>query len=789
MRSLRLTSALGVLAVVICLPGAALAQSTGSQQIEEEIVVTAAGTRDVGGTVVAVTVPKSRAVVTEEFLATQAPGQSILQSVNQIPGVNFVNNDPYGASGGSIRIRGFDGNRISLTQDGIPLNDTGNYAIYSSQQLDPELIEEARVNLGTTDVDSPTASATGGTINYNTRRPTDEMGLIIQPSIGSFDYKRIFGMFDTGEFTSFGTKAFVAASYTNYDKFKGPGELDKQQYNARVFQPLGDNGDFVSIIGHWNRSRNNFYRNLTLAEYRTNPDLDRDASCTRLAAGAGSQQDETNVCGNYYNLFINPSDTGNIRAQSRFTLAEGVTLTVDPSFQYVLANGGGTEVVAENDARLRGSSGAAGIDLNGDGDFLDRIRLYRPNNTNTRRVTLLSSLIWEAGDNSTFRLAYTFDRGRHRQTGEYGYLDANGDPESVFGGKRARAVETADGSILRNRDRLSIALLNQISAEYRGNFLDDLVEINVGLRAPFFKRELNQYCYTTTADVAYCSTQTEATIAPNNKVGTPFKATKKYDDILPNIGISLSPGEGHQVYASYAEGLSLPRTDDLYNRGTIGVETEKTDSFDLGYRFRSSQFIASVAGWYTKYENRLVRAFDQDLGISYTRNLGRVDLKGIDAQFGVTPTRGLDVTGFVSYTDSEIKDDIPLNATQFLPTKGKEVVDTPEWQFGGRVQYGNEWFQIGAQIKDVSGRWATDVNDERAPGYTLVDADLRINLDFTGFEGSYLQFNVINLFDEEYLGVISTRSNARALPGSSASAPQYSVGAPRTFTATLRAAF
>ena len=49
--------------------------------------------------------------------------------------------------------------RMGTDFDGIPLNDTGNYAIYTNQQLDGELISRASVNMGTTDVDSPTASA------------------------------------------------------------------------------------------------------------------------------------------------------------------------------------------------------------------------------------------------------------------------------------------------------------------------------------------------------------------------------------------------------------------------------------------------------------------------------------------------------------------------------------------------------------------------------------------------------------------------------------------------------
>ena len=38
------------------------------------------------------------------------------------------------------------------------------------------MIGEVNVNLGTTDVDSPTASAAGGTVNYRTIVPDEELG-------------------------------------------------------------------------------------------------------------------------------------------------------------------------------------------------------------------------------------------------------------------------------------------------------------------------------------------------------------------------------------------------------------------------------------------------------------------------------------------------------------------------------------------------------------------------------------------------------------------------------------
>src|SRR3546814_14109696 len=106
-----------------------------------------------------------------DVCSSDLPGQTILDTINLVPGVVFTNNDAYGSSGGQLSIRGFSEDRISLTFDGVPLNDSGTYALYSNQQLDPELIEQVNVYLGTTDVDRPTAAATGSKGTYPTTTP------------------------------------------------------------------------------------------------------------------------------------------------------------------------------------------------------------------------------------------------------------------------------------------------------------------------------------------------------------------------------------------------------------------------------------------------------------------------------------------------------------------------------------------------------------------------------------------------------------------------------------------
>ncbi len=867
-----LASSVAAFSVATVLAAPAYAQSTGSieteDEAEEEIIVT--GTRTEQG-VRGVVVPdatKPRAVLTEEFIATQPSGQSILNTINQVPGVNFTNSDAYGSSGGNLRIRGFDGNRISLTFDGFPLNDTGNYAIFSNQQLDPELISSVNVNLGTTDVDSPTASAAGGTVNYLTRTPSKDMRGLGVFSVGGENFVRAFGMLETGEFTSSGTRAFIAASKTTYDKFKGPGEIDKTQFNAGIYQPIGDNGDFIYLKGHYNQNRNNFYRNATLTELRaitgrpnmvdvggftktqrdTISNFDFLSTCARNATGGpGVQSDNAGVlpngttnapaifgsaqnnplntssCVNFVGVRQNPSNTGNVRFNSKFTVTDALTFTLDFGYQYVQANGGGSTTITENDARLRGATALPGVDLNGDADFVDIIRFYTPNNTNTNRFTILSSLIWDVTENHRLRVAYTYDRGRHRQTGEWGYLNGQGNPESPFGGLGARKVLSADGVALRQRDRLSIALLNQLSGQYIGKFFDDKLRIEAGLRMPFFERDLENFCFTQTGGngFATCTSQPVGNVpVPNvngqifivsptavapfapNAVWAPFTAKYKFSPVLPSAGFNFRFTDDLSLFGSYAKGFSSPRTDNLYRAPIVNVEPETTDTFDVGFRYTTSRVQAQATAWSTNFKNRIVTSFDQNQGISLDRNIGTVKGKGVDIGLAIRPLDWFTFQGNASYNDTTLRDNIQVSSTIALPTRGKSVVEQAKWTFGYRAQVEFGPVSAGLQMKYVGDRFATDLNDVRVPSYTTADFDARLDLDGFGIANSYLQLNVTNIFDRFYLANLGTQiagpnnnglvlvpglAAGAAIPGGSA--PNFSVAAPRTISGPLRIAF
>ncbi len=801
---------LGAAATALVIPAAASAQSTGSVEFDQgDIVVQARTEKGIAGVETPDT-SKAKGVLNQEFISRQTPGQSILSTINSLPGVSFQNNDPYGSAGGTLNIRGFDSSRISLTFDGIPLNDTGNYAIFSNQQLDPELIQNVNVNYGSTDVDSPSAAASGSTVNYRTANPTEKAGVRFLSSVGDFNYYRFFGQINTGAFTSFGTRLYLAASRTENDWFLNDfGKIRKQQYNFKVYQPIGSNGDFISIAGNYNKNRNNFggsaplredtnvFSQSTTAPNSTlNPGLVTGAvrtagtgnnnrfpanfgelpyavpRCTTTVARPGLA-DAANTCGTTFDERFNPSNTGNIRINSRFTLAPGLVLTVDPSYQYVKANGGGTQTVTEGTGTLAGArpvgtvttgyvgtiatalntgngqgngTNFVGRDLNGDGDLLDTVTLLRPSQTQTRRYGVLASLRWDVAEDHTLRVSYSFDRGRHRQTGEAGFINAVGAPFDVF--PVNNPVLTSAGAPLQGRDRLSFATLHQVSGEYRGQYFDDALTVTLGVRAPFFRRDLDQRCFTTNAGGSVsCTTQTANFAAANPYVfnattnvvtgfAAPQQRTFNYSRVLPNVGVVFKPADGWSVFANYSKGLQVPGTDNLYNSFYFPQNSpsgqpdpETTDNFDLGVRYSSSQLQVQFGPYFSRFTNRIANAFDPDTQQSIFRNLGTVDKYGFDGSITYRPIPELTLYVFGSYLNSDIKTNVQIgrcpttlttaNTTNnctvagapiFALTAGQRESAAPVYTVGGRIQGQLGPLELGIQAKRTGPRFLNDQN-------------------------------------------------------------------------------
>jgi iron complex outermembrane receptor protein len=837
----------------------AFAQSTGAVDFENTIVVTGAKSKGINGVEIPAS-PKAKQVLDQAFISKSSPGQSINEVINMVPGVAFFNADPFGSSGGTMYIRGFDSSRIAQTFDGMPLNDTGNYALYSNQQLDPELIEQVNVNLGSTDVDSPTAAATGSTVNYRSRDPYDHMEARVIAGAGDLNFRRLFGVIDTGRLTKSGLSAYLSAS-TSYNNFipNTGGHVFKQQVNFKVKQPIGDNGDFVSVAGHFNTNRNNFAPSMSLYTENSASRAVNSASSGRAPYSWDEAKYSIN-CANLssttvgYGAFecrFNPSRTANLRLNSRFTLAEGLTLTVDPSFQYTKANGGGVTTLSESTPTSGATAGMvgfvggsyyAGYDVNGNGVTDTAIKVGNASETETNRIGLLASLRWKINPTNTIRVGYSYDRGRHKQTGELTYIDTTTGLYTAYF-PIDNAIYDKYGNAIQKRNRMSYAILNQISGEYNGKFFDGKLDVLAGVRAPFFKRNLTNFCLTTAADgtVTCPSPQDQAALGAANAYSYTLSASGvptvtgysapqhrdyTYNRVLPNIGFTYAVAPGYSVFANYSKGIQVPGTDSLYNAFYYPASTnygnpkpETSDNFDAGVRARSGRLSASFGAWYTMFYDKISQVYDQTTEKSIYTNLGKVEKYGIDGTLTWKADDHFSIYAFGSWNKSRILNDIqagkgatPTYAADgtmltrsdgtytYFTTTGKRESGVPLYTAGARLEANFDPLDVTISVKNTGKRYInsmntpvyatvngvanTRVNGATVGAFTTVDLSARLKLAIAGLrsERSFFQLNVTNIFNTYYYGGFTGQVGATSVP-------TVYLATPRTVVGSLSIAF
>lgn len=854
---MQLTLAFTVSAGSLLAYSAAMAQSTGSQAVEELVITAQKREISTGGLAVQVRAAKDQSVVTQQFIKTQVGSTNFAQAINLLPGVSYTGDDPTGVLSGDFRMHGFDGAHVSVTVDGTPLNDTGNYAIYPGEYLVQEVTDHITVNMGQTEVDSPTASAIGGTVNIVSKIPSSTPGGAVEIGGGSYDFRRVYGEIDTGEVGPTGLKSYIGANYVDSDKTKGKGDIQRWGVDGRFYQPLAGD-DFLSVGYTYVSDRTYFYQSNSLAQYaQYGRSMDYNTQWLAPTAVAGQADGvgpsaasapgfEQGNDSNFWKLHPNPVDFGDIRGQSRFNLSHGVSLTVDPYFFYTLANGGGATSLSETDKRLLGrgaattcfnkGGAATGIDQNGDGDCLDTVLVYSPSNTQTHRYGVNSSLIYDLNADNRFQFAYSLDDGHHRQTGEYATINqSTGDPSNVFGAKQGFGIpiRVEDGTILRKRDRASIALLNQVALNYTGKFLDEKLHVNVGIRDPYFTRKLNERCYVFNGGSEYCDSVDTAAVAaalaadntgvhtagstasaltallgttvkygPSNKANfrAPFKQTFHFNKILPNVGASYDIDERDQVYATFTEGFSAPKTDDLYVSSSELVQPETTYNYGVGYRYQTPTVTASANLWYSDWNNHIVQSFDPaDPTLSIDRNVGAVQLYGVDLEGAWRATEQFSLYASATFMKSALKSNyiVSTNAVTpvpvALPVKGKELVLTPDEIFALRSEYKLGDLTLGLDAKYTGRRFSDDINSIGIPGYATIDVDSEYHFNIRNIK-STIQLNIYNLLGTSYFNRSNTAGNFRPVVTnagtvSASSGPFYYTGAQTTAYVTLKANF
>jgi len=757
---LRLSS-IAVACQLACFAVAAHAQTAAEKNDVDagqtrEVVIT--GKKTQMGLMVQEDAPKARSTITAAELEKQRPTGNAYQALELLPSVNSYNYDATGLFGGGLTLRGFNSDQIGATINGVPVNDSGSYAVYPQEYVDQENTCSETVTQGSTDVDSPQVGASGGNFSITTCNPEDKQRVRVMQTFGQLNMYKSFVRYDTGLFGK--AKAFVSISRAEADKWKGEGEAQRTHVDAG-FNYDWDKANYIHATLLWNQARNNSFQSYSMADiakYGYNYDYASTFVGHAPASPGVAVTDPKTSSGSpaYYKLATNPFQNAIVSAIAKFQLSDNLDLKVVPYFWYGFGTGGvQQQQVTENKFLNNGAPG------------------------------LTTSLTYTAG-NHTILGGVWWERATHRQTSPAELVDANGNFADAY--LRDDNITRPNGTPYEYRDWKTVSTAYQAFIQDSISLMDDKLTINVGLRTPHIKRDFNNYA--------------------NEAAAVNYGVNRSYSDVLPQVGVRYRLTSDDQLYASVAKNFKAPgnfiySVTSATGSGVVrilpnnsisiiqDIKPETSYSYDAGWRHQTSAWNGSIDFYATDFRDRLATAFDPTNLTSTTLNVGKVKNYGFEVEAGNNPINGFSLYGSYGYNHSEIKSDVPGSSTVMLPTTGNQFPLTPKQKVGLALQYeyGALWGRLTA--KATGKQQATLMNDQQVPGYTLFGFDGGYTFEnFGAIKRPKLTVNVSNITSKEYYNPSSQSVlNAVAYNGVAAKSVYYYVGAPRFVSATLSVDF
>ncbi len=704
--------------------------------------------------------PKTETTVKEQELRRGAGlgGVNVFRAIELTPSLNVQTDDAYGLGGGSIRLRGFDDRQIGVTIDGMPLNDSGNFALYPHEYADVENLESITVERGAVSKRSPFYVEIGGAIRITTRPPSNKFGITVFPKYGTNDFRRIFFRVDTGRLP-LGTKAFFSYSHTEADKWKGPGKHPeyRDHYTLGFQQNIGRL--FWEFYYDLNVQLNYYYRPLN---YQQALDLDRfrrfDYTPNLIFPGGNGLVHNNDTIRdnnlNYYKFYKNPYTNHQLRANFELEITKDIKLTFKPYMW--IGRGSGTSATT---FRIGGNTYIA----------------YREAYNYTDRPGFIAEMNFKVLQGNLYT-GFWYERSKLKQWRPSFPVRVNPD-----GSYTLITSTTGTPSFRYDYIQKTITTTNTPYVFYETSELFGRLDLNVGMRFANVKRDFSSY---DTRNMPYYP-RDGIFDDPNLRKDPRLSYVKTYRKTLPSFGVGFKLTENIYPYFAYAKNFRVPPNfigaipTNVDAQFVVNqLKPEESHSYDLGVRFEFDKFYVVPSLYYVDYKNRLIRIADPtDPNLIYLRNAGKVEAYGYELEVGANPFRFLSIYGSYSYNVAEFKDNCTTLATgnPVCGIRGNQVPDTPKNMLKAGMHLRLYGFNIKPSVQYIGSRYGTVDNKEKISSYTLVNlsVDRRITRDIR------LYVDVVNLTDKKYIGRIS--------PGETAG--RYYVGAPFTLSAGLRGRF
>lgn len=713
--------------------------------------------------------------VTREALLSAPSGISGLKMLEQLPGFNVQTDGALGLYefGNSVQTRAFNLDQIGFVVDGIP---TGRSDAFGGspvfRYVDNENLGVVEAAIGAGDVSLPSYSTLGPIVQYNSIAPQEEMGLFVSQSFGDFNMKRTFIRASTGRVGPF--KAYVSRTKLDTDLWRGPGSVDREHWEGQIHADLG--GD------SWARFKfvsNDFfdYDSPTLSRAQYDCTVKSVAgACGRDFAYIENVPNTTpgfvpTVAGVYYsnpnyaqvyNLAINVRKDKLYGATFHAGIAEGVWAESTLYWEDKGGYGVSPDTYANSLSRYNGQI-AVGLPVT-----RPRGIEFGRSGVGGDRYGIATKLHWEMGANTVEAGLWAEVDKYHRTQARYNTVDGAPDGAPLL-----------DELVYLRRDYRSKRDTLQTFVKDTLKLADDALVLDFGFKGLLLDysyrgyRDFDDY-YRVVGGVARAG------------YGISYNTANYKDFFLPMAGLLYKIEGRTQVFASYAENMALPKgMDDIYSvirpGGALVTQPapERSTNMELGIRTNQGQLYASLAGYYTKFKNRIqsITTILPGSGGAATetffQNVGRVRAYGVEFAGTYKPSflNGLAYGNInVTYNNAKFKDDIPASTPVLIA--GKYIPDSAKWIINGGVTVEPaSWLVANISGKYTSKRYSSFTNlrpdpanaagpqiSSAIPGVTVFSAyvDIGDGISFGPVKGIKLRANVDNLFDKDALSFISS---------------------------------
>jgi len=786
--------------------GAFAADPAPSGDIEAITVTGVKGTDAGGGLISEQDAPKQRSAVSTDFIATQAPTENPVQLLRLLPGVNVGSQDAFGIQNSTITVRGMDSTRIGALLEGVPLNDSGSFALYPSEWIDSENLSQISLTQGSADLDTPVNSATGGIINIQMNDPSHDAGVIVGQSVGSHAAIRSYVRADSGDIDQ-GLRAFVSGSYYQADHFTGPGTDTREHVDFKLVKEWGDNRIAPVVI--FNQGVLGNYWSPSLSQWNTSGISAAAYPGTIPGSVTGTAP---NIAGDFYKLKINPFYDVIASIPSSFSIGDHATLSVTPYLWYGFGNGGGGSYVAP--ATSGANKGqyvvyyAESAVASGTATFPNTLMIgkdkiyYDPSNTETYREGSTQKVEYDL-QNHHLVGGFWLEGSYQHQWQTLSAVNADGSPEDIWG--QSDLVTMANGNKYTGYDETATTWNGTAFIGDTFTALDKRLTVDVGVKQAVTWRVADNH----------------ELVKPDPLLWPTTEITQYRSETLPAASFRYKLTDADQVFASYTTDYHVPNTfptlfggygnpsnNYVYDYPTPYMKDERSSSYELGWRHEDdlldSALTAFTYGFHDRQQSLNIWDPAQENYFTEMVNVGTTHAYGVDAELGFHPIEHWRPYVSGEYLYTRLEDNIPdygklgtTSVADLLPTAGKEVPRSPHDQFALGLDYDNSALFANLTVKYVGAQYATLVNDQRMPSFATADITLGYRFEEIGFaKQPEIRLNLLNVTNAHYLSAVgSTFTNANAVKGvnganiAAGTAPYYYVGAPFAMMVTATAKF